>query len=73
MQDTVTKEDIEFLKWLDSPKQEHYWQKDESGEKVILREGWEKAQQDYNNLKKLVDNKTVFTAKKNGLNGKFKK
>ena len=27
MQDTITKEDIEFLKWLDSPKQEHDWQK----------------------------------------------
>jgi len=60
MQDTITKEDIEFLKWLDSPEREHYWQKDANGEKVILREGWDKALQDYNKLKKLVDNKNVF-------------
>jgi len=60
MQDTITKEDIEFLKWLDSPEREHYWQKDANGEKVILREGWDKALQDYNKLKKLFDNKTVF-------------
>ena len=60
MDQTLTKEDIEFLKWLDSKECEHYWEKDSNGEKVVLREGWDKAQEEYKKLKNLADNKNIF-------------
>ena len=47
MDGTIAKEDIEFLKWLDGKENEKYWVKDENGEKVLLREGWDKAQAEY--------------------------
>jgi len=57
---TLTKEDIEFLKWLDSKENEKFWVKDENGEKVLLKDGWDKAQEEYNRIKQVADNKTVF-------------
>ena len=57
---TITKEDIEFLKWLDSKENEKYWVKDENGEKVLLREGWDKAQEEYKRIKLIADCKCVY-------------
>ena len=33
MEYTLTQSDIEFMKWLDSKECEHYWVKDETGER----------------------------------------
>ena len=52
----MTAEDTEFMRWLDSKESERFWDKDESGEKVILRSGWEKAQAEYNRIKGLKGN-----------------
>ena len=60
MDQTLTREDIEFLRWLDSEECEHYWEKDSDGEEVILREGRGKAQEEYKKLKNLADNKNIF-------------
>ncbi len=49
MDHQVTAQDI----WLDSKVCEQYWEKDEKGEKVILRSGWDKAQGELNRLKGL--------------------
>lgn len=35
-------------------------EKDEHGEKIILKAGWDKAKNEYNKLKPLIDNKLVF-------------
>ena len=57
----LTKKDIEFLKWLDSKENEKFWVKDENGEKVLLKDGWDKAQEEYKRrIKQIADNKTVF-------------
>ena len=53
MDHQLTAEDKEFMRWLDSKECEHYWDKDENGEKVILRSGWDKAQEEYNRIKGL--------------------
>jgi hypothetical protein len=60
MDQTITKQDLEFLQWLDSPACEHFWEKDEKGEKILLRKGWDLAQEEYKRLKKLYDNKSFF-------------
>lgn len=60
MDKTITKEDIEFMRWLDSKECEHYWEKDANGEKILLRTGWDEAQKHYNKLKQLADNKLIF-------------
>ncbi len=36
--------DLDFLRSFHSKVGEQYWEKDEKGEKVILRSGWEEAQ-----------------------------
>ncbi len=51
MDHQITTEDMEFMKWLDSNEGEKYWDKDEKGERVILRSGWEKAHEEYNIIK----------------------
>jgi uridine kinase len=33
---------------------------DEKGEKILLRKGWDAAQEEYKRLKKLYDNKSFF-------------
>jgi len=56
----ITQEDVAFLRWLDSEENEKFWVKNESGEKVMLREGWDKAQEEYKRIKQLADNKMIF-------------
>ena len=56
----ITPEDIAFLRWLDSEENEKFWVKDENGEKVLLKDGWDKAQEEYKRIKQVADNKTVF-------------
>ena len=53
MDHQLTAEDKEFMRWLYSKECEHYWDKDENGEKVILRSEWDKAQEEYNRIKGL--------------------
>ncbi len=53
MDNQWTVQDMEFMSWLDGKDAESYWDKDEKGEKVILRSGWEKAQLEYNRIKGL--------------------
>jgi hypothetical protein len=52
MEHQLTADDIEFMRWLDSKEGEQYWDRDEKGEKVILRPGWYLAQKHYNEIKK---------------------
>ena len=47
---TLTQEDIQFLKWLDSPEQACYWITNNEGEKVMLREGWTEAEKEYKRI-----------------------
>ena len=65
MDNTITKEDIQFMRWLDSKECEHYWIKNDQGEKVILREGWDEAMKQYKKLKPLFDNKNCFRSNEN--------
>ena len=51
--DHITQIERDFMIWLDSKECEQYWDKDENGEKVILRSGWDKAQEEYNIIKGL--------------------
>ena len=65
MDNTITDEDIQFMRWLDSKECEHYWIKNDQGEKVILREGWDEALKEYNKMKPLFDNKNAFRSNEN--------
>ena len=56
MDNQLTAQDMEFMRWLDNKDAEAYWDKDENGEKVILRSGWDKAQIEYNRIKGLKEN-----------------
>ena len=51
--DHITQIERDFMIWLDSKECEQYWGKDENGEQVILRSGWDKAQEEYNRIKGL--------------------
>ena len=51
--DHITQIERDFMRWLDSKECEQYWDKDENGEKVILRSGWDKSQAEYNRIKGL--------------------
>ena len=51
--DHITQIERDFMIWLDSKECEQYWDKDENGEQVILRSGWDKAQEEYNRIKGL--------------------
>ncbi len=53
MDNQLTAQDMEFMRWLDGQEAEAYWDKDENEEKVILRSGWDKAQIEYNRIKGL--------------------
>ena len=53
MDNQLTAQDMEFMRWLDGKDAESYWGKDENGEKVILRSGWNLAQIEYNRIKGL--------------------
>jgi len=56
MDNQLTAQDMEFMRWLDDKDAEAYWDKDENGEKVILRSGWDKAQIEYNRIKGFKEN-----------------
>ena len=43
-------EDLEFIRWLDSKEAERFWERDENGETVILRLGWDLAMDEYNRI-----------------------
>ena len=51
--DHITQIERDFMIWLDSKECEQYWDKDGNGEQVILRSGWDKAQEEYNIIKGL--------------------
>ena len=51
----ITIEDMEFVRWLDSKEAEKFWDRDENGETVILRLGWDLAQKEYNRIKGLKE------------------
>ena len=51
----ITPGDLEFMRWLDSRGCETYWDRDENGEKVILRSGWDLAQKEYNRINGLKE------------------
>ena len=53
---TLKLEDIEFVRWLDSKEAEKFWDRDENGETVILRLGWDLAKKEYDLLKGLKEN-----------------
>ncbi len=42
MENQLSADDIESLRWLDGQDAEQYWDRDENGEKVILRSDWGK-------------------------------
>ena len=52
---TLKPEDLEFIRWLDSKEAEEFWDRTENGEKQILREGWGKAEIEYNRIKGLKE------------------
>ncbi len=56
MDHQITAEDPEFMRWLDSKECDQYWDKDENGENVILRSGWEKAQEKHNRVNGFKEN-----------------
>ena len=58
MDNQLTAQDIEFMRWVDGKDAEAYWDKDEHGEKVILRSGWNLAQIEYNRIKGLENSKS---------------
>ena len=53
---TLKLEDMEFVRWLDSKEAEQFWDRDENGETVILRLGWDLAQKEYDRIKGLKEN-----------------
>ena len=55
MDHQITTEDREFMRWLESKECERYWDKDENGEKVILRSGWDRAYEEYNRINGLKE------------------
>ena len=52
----ITVEDMEFVRWLDSKEAEQFWDRDENGQTIILRLGWEKARKEYYRIKGLKEN-----------------
>ena len=52
----IKPEDLEFIRWLDSKDAEQIWGRDENGETVILRLGWDLAQKEYNRINGLKEN-----------------
>ena len=49
----IKPEDLEFIRWLDGKEAEQFWDRDENGETVILRLGWDLAQKEYDRIKGL--------------------
>ena len=49
----LTEVDIDFMKWLDQPENIHYWSSTDTGEKVLIRDGWNKAHEEYMKIKQI--------------------
>ena len=52
----ITVEDMEFVRWLDSKEADQFWDRDENGQTIILRLGWEKARKEYYRITGLKGN-----------------
>ena len=52
---TLTQDDIAFLKWLDLPDNMHYWITDVKGDKVVTRDGRDKAFAEYKRIRQIRD------------------
>jgi hypothetical protein len=48
----ITKEDIEFFRFIRSSVCDDFWEKDERGNRLKLLEGWGKAQSEYDRIVK---------------------
>ncbi len=59
MDHQITTQDLEFSQWLDNKGWEPHGEKDEKGEKVILRSGWDGAQAEFNRIKEHKKKKTI--------------
>jgi len=53
---TLTQDDIDFLKWMDHPDNIHFWVTDANGDKVLTRDGWNKAHEEYLRIKTKMNN-----------------
>ena len=51
----ITTDDLECIRWLDGKEAEQYWDRDENGEKQILRSGWDLAQKEYDRINGLKE------------------
>ena len=49
-------QDEQFPKWILSKTAEVYWEFGESGQRIKLKPGWEKAQTEYNRIRGLKGN-----------------
>lgn len=47
---SITKEDIEFYKFIQSSVCDDFWEKDERGNRIKLVKGWEEAQKKYDQI-----------------------
>ena len=54
--ESSTQQDEQFLKWILSKTAEVYWEFGESGQRIKLKPGWEKAQTEYNRIQGLKEN-----------------
>ena len=50
---TLTQDDIDFLKRLDNLDNIHFWVTDDKGDKVLTRDGWDKAYAEFKRIKQL--------------------
>ena len=55
--ETSAQQDEQFIKWIMSRTAEAYWEFDESGQRVKLKPGWEKANSEYIRIMDLRNNK----------------
>ena len=55
----LTQDDIEFMEWLDQPENINYWTTTETGEKVLMREGWNKAYEEYMRIKQIMKDRAL--------------
>ena len=48
--ETTAQEDAQFLKWILSEAAKQYWVLDRGGKRMKLKEGWTKAQTEYDRI-----------------------
>jgi hypothetical protein len=54
--EATAQHDEQFLKWILSETAEPFWDYDHTGQRMKLKPGWEKAQQEYNRIMGLRGN-----------------